>query len=285
MRLIAEPCNKVSGEVLCPGDKSISQRIVMLGSLLDHDLKVENFLSAADPISTMSALERVGFKYQYLHDLDTVNILNSKKRVNDPDSTLNLGNSGTGLRLMLGFLGGLNIKADYIGDNSLSARPMARILDPLSQMGIKYNSNAGKLPINYINSTPIKRFSYKLPVASAQVKSSILLAGLCSGAEIDIIEPTATRDHTEKMLEFLGARIELDNSSEGRRIRLSGQLKSEVTNYDVPGDFSSAAFLIISALIAKDSDLLIKNVGINKSDVIIKQVKIFFIFFLNTILK
>ena len=123
MRLIAEPCNKVSGEVLCPGDKSISQRIVMLGSLLDHDLKVENFLSAADPISTMSALERVGFKYQYLHDLDTVNILNSKKRMTDPDSTLNLGNSGTGLRLMLGFLGGLNIKANYIGDNSLSARP------------------------------------------------------------------------------------------------------------------------------------------------------------------
>ena len=121
----------------------------MLGSLLDHDLKVENFLSAADPISTMSALERVGFKYQYLHDLNAVNILNSKKRVSDPDSTLNLGNSGTGLRLMLGFLGGLNIKADYIGDNSLSARPMARVLDPLSQMGIKYNSNAGRLPINY----------------------------------------------------------------------------------------------------------------------------------------
>ena len=209
MRLIAEPCNKVSGEVLCPGDKSISQRIVMLGSLLDHDLKVENFLSAADPISTMSALERVGFKYQHLHDLDTVNILNSKKRVTDPDSTLNLGNSGTGLRLMLGFLGGLNIKADYIGDNSLSARPMARVLDPLSQMGIKYNSNAGKLPINFINSTSKKSFSYKLPVASAQVKSSILLAGLCSGAEIEIIEPTATRDHTERMLEFLGAKLKL----------------------------------------------------------------------------
>ena len=127
MRLIAEPCNKVSGEVLCPGDKSISQRIVMLGSLLDHDLKVENFLSAADPISTMSALERVGFKYQHLHDLDTVNILNSKKRVTDPDSTLNLGNSGTGLRLMLGFLGGLNIKADYIGDNSLAVLSLIHI--------------------------------------------------------------------------------------------------------------------------------------------------------------
>jgi 3-phosphoshikimate 1-carboxyvinyltransferase len=265
MRLIAEPSNKVSGEVLCPGDKSISQRIVMLGSLLDHDLTVENFLSAADPISTMSALERVGFKYQHLHDLNTVNILNSKKRISDPDSSLNLGNSGTGLRLMLGFLGGLNIKANYIGDHSLSARPMARILDPLNQMGIKYSSNAGKLPINFINSIPKKSFSYKLPVASAQVKSSILLAGLCSGAEIEIVEPTATRDHTERMLEFLGAKIEVDDSGEGRKIRLSGQLDSEVTDYDVPGDFSSAAFLIISALITKDSDLLIKNVGINKT--------------------
>ena len=265
MRLISEPCNKVSGEVLCPGDKSISQRIVMLGSLLDHDLTVENFLSSADPISTMSALERVGFKYQHLPDLNTVNILNSKKRVSDPDSSLNLGNSGTGLRLMLGFLGGLNIKANYIGDNSLSARPMARVLDPLNQMGIKYESNAGKLPINFINSTPNKCFSYKLPVASAQVKSSILLAGLCSGAEIEIIEPTATRDHTERMLEFLGAKIEVDNSGQGRKIRLSGQLDSKATDYDVPGDFSSAAFLIISALITKDSDLIIKNVGINKT--------------------
>ena len=265
MRLIAEPSNKVSGEVLCPGDKSISQRIVMLGSLLDHDLRVENFLSAADPISTMSALERVGFKYQHLHDLNTVNILNSEKRVSNPGSSLNLGNSGTGLRLMLGFLGGLNIKAHYRGDNSLSARPMARILDPLNQMGIKYNSNAGKLPINFINSSPNKTFSYKLPVASAQVKSSILLAGLCSRVEIEIIEPTATRDHTERMLEFLGAKIEVDDSVEGRRIKLSGQLDSEVTDYDVPGDFSSAAFLIISALIAKDADLLIRNVGINQS--------------------
>ncbi len=265
MRLTAEPSNKVSGEVLCPGDKSISQRIVMLGSLLDHDLTVENFLSAADPISTMSALEKVGFRYQHLHDLDIVNILNSKKRVRDPSSVLNLGNSGTGLRLMLGFLGGLNIKASYRGDNSLSARPMSRVIHPLNQMGIKYNSNAGKLPINFINSTPNRSFSYKLPVASAQVKSSILLAGLCSGAEIEIIEPTATRDHTERMLEFLGAKIEVDDSPKGRRIRLSGQLNSEVINYDVPGDFSSAAFLIVSALIAKDADLLIKNVGINKT--------------------
>ena len=265
MRLIAEPCNKVSGEVLCPGDKSISQRIVMLGSLLDHDLTVKNFLSAADPISTMSALERVGFKYQHLHDLNAVKILNSKKRVSDPDSVLNLGNSGTGLRLMLGFLGGLNIKANYIGDNSLSARPMTRVLDPLNQLGIKYDSNAGRLPINFINLTPNKSFSYKLPIASAQVKSSILLAGLCSGAEIEIIEPTSTRDHTERMLEFLGAKIEVDDSGEARKIRLSGQLDSEVTDYDVPGDFSSAAFLIISALIAKDADLLIKNVGINKT--------------------
>ena len=166
---------------------------------------------------------------------------------------------------MLGFLGGLNIKASYKGDNSLSARPMARVLDPLNQMGIKYNSNAGKLPINFINLTPNKSFSYKLPIASAQVKSSILLAGLCSGTEIEIIEPTATRDHTERMLEFLGAKIEVDDSGEGRKIKLSGQLDSEVTDYDVPGDFSSAAFLIISALIAKDADLLIKNVGINQT--------------------
>ena len=92
----------------------------------------------------------MGFKYQYLHDLDTVNILNTKKRVTDPDSTLNLGNSGTGLRLMLGFLGGLNIKADYIGDNSLAVRPMARVLDPLSQMGIKYNSNAGTVSYTHL---------------------------------------------------------------------------------------------------------------------------------------
>ena len=265
MRLIAAPCDKISGEVLCPGDKSISQRILMLGSLLDHDLRVDNFLSAADPISTMLALEKVGFKFQHLHSGDTVNILNSKKRVSDPDSSLNLGNSGTGLRLMLGFLGGLNVKANYIGDNSLSARPMARILDPLNQMGIEYNSNAGKLPIHYINSTPNKIFSYKLPVASAQVKSSILLAGLCSGAEIEIIEPTVTRDHTERMLEFLGAKIEVKDIHEGRKISLSGELNSEIINYHVPGDFSSAAFLIISALIAKNADLLIKNVGINKT--------------------
>ena len=261
MNLISNPVQEIFGDVKCPGDKSISQRIIIIGSLLNCDINVSGFLDAKDPLSTMAALNQIGASIN--KDGDLVKIKKRSRPFNSSKSSIDLGNSGTGLRLLTGLISGLNLKATLIGDESLSQRPMSRVVNPLVKMGKKISTNDGKTPIKIEGGSINDNFEYQMPVASAQVKSSLILASLSSGNSIHIKEPKVTRDHTERMIEYCGGKIDIQNSSEGKIITLNKSNLSEISSYEVVGDFSSAAFIIIAALISKKSKVLIKNVGLN----------------------
>ena len=263
MNLKSLPINGLSGEIICPGDKSISQRILIIGSLLNCDIKISGFLDAEDPNSTMKALNNLGSLIK--KDNDIVSINHRSKPFSNPSSFLDLGNSGTGMRLLTGFISGLNLEATLIGDDSLSKRPMSRVVDPLISMGKKISTNSGKAPIQIIGGSIKDNFEYVMPIASAQVKSSLMLASLSSGNSIKITESKITRDHTEKMIEYLGGSIEVSESSEGKVIFLKNSKLSKISTYEVVGDFSSAAFIIVAALISKNSEVMVKNVGLNKT--------------------
>ena len=263
MNLTSSPVKEISGDVTCPGDKSISQRILIIGSFLNCDIKISGFLNSQDPLSTMKALKEIGALIN--KDGDLVEIKKRSRSFNNAESPIDLGNSGTGIRLLTGFISGLNLKATLIGDESLSQRPMSRVVDPLVKMGKKISTNDGKTPIKIKGGSINDNFDFQMPVASAQVKSSLILASLSSGNSIKIKEPKVTRDHTEKMIEHCGGKIDIQNSSEGKIITLHKTNLSEISSYEVVGDFSSAAFMIVAALISKKSKILIKNVGLNKT--------------------
>ena len=263
---LTTPINcQVKGTVQCPGDKSISQRVLMIGAFMNQDMKVDGFLHGEDPISTMNALNQIGANIT-VNDNGSVQIPKRDFIFCNCDEPLDLGNSGTGLRLMLGFTSGLGLNLSFCGDESLSSRPMDRVLNPLTEMGAEINSSNGKLPIKISSSSKLtKEYSYELPVASAQVKSSILLAGLASGSVVEIIEPVQTRDHTERMLKNFGANIEIAKKDGKNIIRLGSSNHLSAKNYTVVGDISSAAFLIVAALISNSPGLEITNVGMNPS--------------------
>ena len=263
MNLKSLPINGLSGEIICPGDKSISQRILIIGSLLNCDIKISGFLDAEDPNSTMMALNNLGSSIK--KDNKIVSISHRSKPFSNPSSFLDLGNSGTGIRLLTGFISGLNIKATLVGDDSLSKRPMSRVVDPLTLMGKEISTNSGRAPIQIKGGNIKNNFEYVMPIASAQVKSCLMLASLSSGNSIKITEPKVTRDHTERMIEYLDGSIEISKSSQGKTIFLKNSKLSEISTYEVVGDFSSAAFIIVAALISKNSEVLIKNVGLNKT--------------------
>ena len=272
MNLTSNPVKEISGDVTCPGDKSISQRILIIGSFLNCDIKITGFLNAQDPLSTMKALNEIGALIN--KDGDLVEIKKRSRSFNTAESPIDLGNSGTGIRLLTGFISGLNLKATLIGDESLSQRPMSRVVDPLVKMGKEISTNDGKTPIKIKGGSINDNFDFQMPVASAQVKSSLILASLSSGNSIKIKEPKVTRDHTEKMIEYCGGKIDIQNSSEGKIITLHKTNLSEISSYEVVGDFSSAAFIIVAALISKKSKILIKNVGLNKTRIGLLEVLI-----------
>ena len=263
MNLESKPIQHLEGEIICPGDKSISQRILIIGSLLNCNMEIEGFLDAFDPNSTLNALNKIGASIKKNN-----NSVVLKKRTNafiDASDELDLGNSGTGIRLMLGLVSGLGINANFIGDSSLSERPMSRVIEPLREMGALIESNNGKLPINVIKSNIINSYSYKLPIASAQVKSCLLLAAIASKININLIEPKITRNHTEKMIEYFGGVIDYGDASKVGNIELRNHELQPKSNYQIVGDFSSASFIIVASLISNDSEVLIKNVGLNET--------------------
>ena len=263
MNLESKPIKHLEGEIICPGDKSISQRILIIGSLLNCDMEIEGFLDAYDPNSTLNALNKIGASIKKNN-----NSVVLTKRTNafiDASDELDLGNSGTGIRLMLGLVSGLGINANFIGDSSLSERPMSRVIEPLREMGALIESNNGKLPINVIKSNIINSYSYKLPIASAQVKSCLLLAAIASKININLIEPKITRNHTEKMIEYFGGVIDYGDASKVGNIELRNHELQPKSNYEIVGDFSSASFIIVASLISNDSEVLIKNVGLNET--------------------
>ena len=200
MNLSSTLNGSLNGSIDCPGDKSISQRALMICSLINESIQISGFLNAEDPLSTMNALNDMGAEI-ILHQNNIIQMHQKPMRFIQPSKPLDLGNSGTGLRLMLGMTAGLGIQTNFVGDSSLSKRPMNRVLNPLREMGAEINSEDGMLPITLKESLIKDNFIYELPVASAQVKSCILLAGLASRKSVTVIEPVQTRDHTERMLE------------------------------------------------------------------------------------
>ena len=263
MNLISQQSSSLNGAVICPGDKSISQRIVIIGSLLNCEMQINGFLNAEDPISTSNALNDLGASISF----DQKKVILKKRKIPFKDAVvdLNFGNSGTGSRLMLGLICGLGLKSTLIGDKSLSKRPMNRVIRPLLEMGAEIESNNGMLPITTMGSKIRDNFEYKMPIASAQVKSCLLLSALASKKNIKIIEPKITRDHTERMIEFFGGEITFGNNLNPRNIELKSCNIQSKGQYNVPGDFSSAAFIIVATIISKKSETLIKNVGLNKT--------------------
>ncbi|URQ71974.1 3-phosphoshikimate 1-carboxyvinyltransferase [SAR86 cluster bacterium] len=264
MNLSAKYSACLKGELLCPGDKSISQRVLIIGSFLNQEILISNILASSDPICTANALNQVNANLTFNKLSNTVKTVKRQMPFQDPTESLDLGNSGTGARLLTGFLSGLGINATITGDKSLSSRPMKRIVEPLTKMGFKLNSNNHRLPIEITQSIGSSFFEYNSPISSAQVKSSILLAALTGSIETKITEPIGSRDHTERMLKYFGADIHSEIKNEKNIIHFSpSDLSIQDENYYVVGDFSSAAFLIVAALISEDSEIIIRDVGIN----------------------
>ena len=261
MNLISHQINSLNGEVTCPGDKSISQRILIISFLLNSRIKIKGFLEAEDPNSTLMALNGIGAFIQKDDGL-----IYSNKRdeyFKSPTKDLNLGNSGTGMRLILGLISGLGINATLVGDQSLTNRPMSRVIDPLSAMGVEIESNDGMAPIKILGGNICNNFEYEMPIASAQVKSCLILAALASNKTISISEPKTTRDHTERMIEYFKGDIKYGNDEKIGLIKLNNKNLIPRESYDIVGDFSSASFIIVAALISPESEVIIKNVGLN----------------------
>ena len=261
MNLLAKSNSILSGEVLCPGDKSISQRIVIIGSLINEDLSIKGFLNGEDPISTAMALNAIGSSIN-ISGTD-VKILKRDMPFISPETDIDLGNSGTGIRLLMGLISSLDINATLVGDKSLSKRPMLRVANPLNEMGAKVACTNGTPPVKIEKGDVKDNFLYDMPVASAQVKSSIILSALAANKKVTVIEEHPTRNHTERMINYFGGNIEHTKKDSGNIIELHKPKLTSRPSYEVVGDFSSAAFLIVAGVIAKESNILIKNVGLN----------------------
>ena len=247
------------GELTVPGDKSISHRSVMFGALADGLTEIHGFLQGADCLSTISCFSKMGISIE--NQGETVLVHGRGLHgLTAPDSVLDCGNSGTTTRLISGILSAQKFDTTLTGDASIQKRPMKRIIDPLSQMGAKIESVNGNgcAPL-HITGSPLHGIHYNSPVASAQVKSSILLAGLYADGETRVTEPYISRDHSERMLSAFGA----DIHTEGTTAILQPAKQLYGQKIQVPGDISSAAFFIAAGLIVPDSEILIKNVGIN----------------------
>lgn len=257
------PNGQLNGTLRVPGDKSMSHRSIMLGSLAQGATQVKGFLNGEDCIATMNAFRAMGVDIEEQSPTElTINGVGIQG-LQAPKTDLDMGNSGTAMRLMTGLLAGQNFASTLVGDASLSTRPMNRIIKPLSMMGAQIESEEGGRPPLKINGgAQLKGIHYDLPIASAQVKSAVLLAGLFAEGETSVTEPGVTRDHTERMLRGFGYDV-VTRGDKGEQISLTGGGSLKATRIDVPADISSAAFFMVGASIAEGSDLTLKHVGIN----------------------
>lgn len=253
----------LTGRLRVPGDKSISHRSVMLGAMAVGETRVTGLLEGEDVMATAAAMRAMGAHVEKtgaewcIHGVGVGGLL-------QPDSALEMGNSGTSTRLLIGLIASHAITANFTGDASLSKRPMGRVIDPLSAMGARFTTSpGGTLPLMMTGAEPAVPISYRLPVASAQVKSAIMLAGLNTPGITTVIEPVPTRDHSERMLRGFGAQVDVGEEAGERVIRVHGQAELTPQRIEVPGDPSSAAFFMVAASLIEGSDLLIENVGLN----------------------
>lgn len=262
--LVSAPAPALAGETAAPGDKSISHRALMMGALAVGETRIEGLLEGDDVRRTAAAMQAVGAEVERLGE--------GSWRVRgvgvggfaEPADVLDMGNSGTGARLVMGLLAGAPLFAAFTGDASLRRRPMARVTEPLSQIGARFWSRAGgRLPLAMQGAREPSPIEYRLPVASAQVKSAVLLAGLNAPGQTVVVEPEPSRDHTENLLRHFGGEVAVEPVGRGRRIVLAGQPELSARAIAVPGDPSSAAFVVAAALLVPGSEVRVRNVNLN----------------------
>ena len=264
------PARRVVGGARVPGDKSISHRAAVIAALARGTSCIENFSTSADCASTLRCLAQLGVRIK--REANTVLVegvgAEGVPQFQTPRAALDCGNSGTAMRLLAGVLAGQGFASTLDGDSSLRARPMRRIIEPLQLMGARISSEGDRAPLRIEGCCPLQAVSYTLPLPSAQVKSCILLAGLFAAMRTEVIELRfQTRDHTERMLQWFGVNIKVETEEQGgdtrNRIIVDGEKKFVARDLNVPGDISSAAFLIAAAALLPNSNLFLQNVGIN----------------------
>jgi 3-phosphoshikimate 1-carboxyvinyltransferase len=260
MQFTVTPSQVQDARVTVPGDKSVSHRSLMLGSIAEGRTEVSGFLAGEDCLATLSAMRALGVSIEQPSatemSIDGVGLHGLREACGE----LDLGNSGTAMRLMAGLLAGQEFSSTLTGDESLSSRPMGRIIKPLTMMGAAIESDCdGTPPLQVAGGLRLQAIQYEMPIASAQVKSSILLAGMYADGTTSVTEPAVTRDHTERMLGSMGAKVGVD----GNRISLAGGQALQGCQVEVPADLSSAAFIMLAAILAENADVLITNVGVN----------------------
>lgn len=255
----------LKGRIAIPGDKSISHRALMLSALAVGTSRVTGLLEGHDVLATAAAMRAMGASIDRTGDGEWVIDGVGVGGLLQPREALDMGNSGTSTRLLMGLVSSHPITTTFTGDASLSGRPMGRVIDPLSQMGADITASpGGRLPLMVRGLAPAVPIEYRLPVASAQVKSAILLAGLNTAGITTVIEPVPTRDHSERMLKGFGATLDVEVEPDGTRwISVMGEAELQPQTIDVPGDPSSAAFFIVAALLVPGSNVTIANVGLN----------------------
>ena len=261
----ASPSQGLSGRVRVPGDKSISHRAFMFGGLAAGETRITGLLEGEDVLRTGEAMKAMGARIEKAGDAWLIRGVGNGALL-EPEAPLDFGNAGTGSRLTMGLVGTYDMKTTFIGDASLSKRPMARVLDPLRLMGTQVLDAApgDRMPLTLHGPRRAAPIEYRVPMPSAQVKSAVLLAALNTPGTTTVIEPVMTRDHTEKMLAGFGAALEVETDAAGvRHIRIEGEGRLAGQTIAVPGDPSSAAFPLVAALIAPGSDIVIENVLMN----------------------
>ena len=256
---VVQPVAGVAGAIRVPGDKSVSHRALMLGGVADGVTEVRGFLQSEDCLATMRAMRAMGVQVEQGNSGEVRVHGVGLRGLKPAAQALDMGNSGTAMRLMTGLLAGQPFDSELIGDASLMKRPMERAARPLRQMGAKIDTADGKPPVRIHGVASLTGIRYELPVASAQVKSAVLLAGLYSSGATSVIEPAVTRDHTERMLLSFGCQVDAAHGE----VRLTPPLRLESCSLEVPGDFSSAAFFMVAGSIARGAGLTITGVGVN----------------------
>lgn len=267
--------DSLQAEFSVPGDKSMSHRAAILGGLSNGSCTITNFLPSEDCVNTLNAMKALGAEHELLDELPGYGPVNLRihgrsMKLRAPEHPIDCGNSGTGMRLLAGLLAGQEFASELFGDASLSSRPMGRITVPLGKMGAKIETNGTKdgcAPLK-IHPAKLSPIDYEMPVASAQVKSAVLLAGMFAEGKTTVIQPAETRDHTERML----AAFRVSSRREGNAISIYGGQTPEACDFTVPGDISSAAFWLVAAAALPGSRLLIRNVGLNPTRTAILKV-------------
>ena len=277
-----KPADNVAGDITVPGDKSISHRSIMFGALADGITHIKGFLPGQDCLATMNTFKAMGVQIEGPDADHNVTVYGKGLHgLSAPTALLDIGNSGTSIRLLSGILAGQNFAPTMAGDSSLNKIPMRRVIDPLKLIGANIEaSNDGTPPVvcqGQEHGQPLTAIHYDLPMASAQVKSCVLLAGMYADGVTSVTEPGVTRDHTERMLTAFGYPVSVESTPNGKKVSIEGGQKLTACDIEVPGDISSATFFMVAGLIAKRGELIIRNVGMNPTRIgvinILQQMK------------